>query len=61
MYNAVFGKTIGNKAKHKDIKPVKTWRRRNYFVSDYHTVKLFTKHLLAIEMKIKEIFMNKPV
>ena len=29
--------------------------------SNYHTPKFFTGHLLAIEMKKKEILMNKPV
>ena len=54
--NAVFGKTMKNMRKHRDIKLVTTERRRNYLVSEtnYHTTKFFTEHLLAIEMKKKK-------
>ena len=57
MNNAVFGKTMENVRKHRDIKLVTTERRRNYLVSEpnYHTTKFFTEHLLATE-----ILMNKP-
>ena len=63
MNNAVFGKSMENIRKHRDIKLVTTERRRNYLVSEasYHTTKIFTKSLLAIEMKKTEILMNKSV
>ena len=63
MNNAVFGKTIENVRKHRDIKRVTTERRRNYLVSEpnYHTTKFFTENLIAIEMKKTEIILNKPV
>ena len=64
MNNAVFEKAMENVRKHRDIKPVKTERRRNYLVSEpnYHTTKIFTEHVIAIEIKKKtEILMNKPV
>ena len=63
MNNAVFGITIENVRKHRDIELVTTERRRNYLVSEpnYHTTKFFTETLLAIEMKKTEILMNKPV
>ena len=48
MNNAVFGKTIENVRKHKNIKLVTTERRRNYLVSKYHTTMFFTESLLAI-------------
>ena len=56
--NAVFGKTMGNVRKHRDVKLVTTERRR-YIVSDiylvsepnYHTTKYFTENLLAIWKK----------
>ena len=53
MNNAIFGKTIENERKHRDIKLVTTKRRKKYLVSEpnYHTTKLFTEHLLAKEMK----------
>ena len=53
MNNAVFGKTMENVRKHRDIKLVTTERRRNYFVSEpnYHTTKFSTETLLAINMK----------
>ena len=53
MNNAIFGKTIENERKHRDIKLVTTKRRRKYLASEpnYHTTKLFTEHLLAKEMK----------
>ena len=53
MNNAVFGKTMENVRKHRDIKLVTTERRRNYLVSEpnYLTTKFFTEYLLAIEMK----------
>ena len=36
---------------------------RDYLASEpnYHTTNFFTENLLAIEMKKKEILMNKPV
>ena len=63
MNNAVFGKTMENVRKHRDIKLVTTERRRNYLVSEpnYQTKKFFTENLLAIEMKKTEILINKPV
>ena len=53
MNNAVFRKTVQNMRKHRDIKLVRTERRKNYLVSEpnYHTTKRFTENLLVIEMK----------
>ena len=53
MNNAVFGKTIENVRKPRDIKLATTETRRDYFVSDpnYHTTTFFTENLLAIQMK----------
>ena len=53
MNNAVFGKTMENVRKYRNIKLVTTEKRRNYLVSEpnYHTAKFFTENLLAIEMK----------
>ena len=63
MNNAVFGKTMENVRKHRNIKLATTERRKNYLVSEpnYHTTKFFTENLLAIEMKKTQIPMNKPV
>ena len=63
MNNAVFGKTMENVRKHRDIKLVTTDKRRNQLVSEpnYHTTKYFSENLLAIEMKKTKVKMNKPV
>ena len=49
--------------KHRDIKLVTTEIRRNYLVSEpnYHTTKIFTENLLAIEIGKTKILMNEPV
>ena len=53
MNNAVFGKTMDNVRKNRDIKIVITERKRNYLVSErnYYAAKFFTENLLAIEIK----------
>ena len=53
MNDVVFGETMENVIKQRDIKLVAIETRRNYLVSEpnYHTTKFFTKHLFAIEMK----------
>ena len=63
MNNVVFGKTMENVRKRKDMKLVTTERRRNYLVlkASYCTSKFFAENLLAIEMKKTQIIMNKPV
>ena len=56
--NSVFGKTMEKVRKHRN-----TQLLRNYLVSksNYHTTKLFTENLLAIEMRKTKIIVNKPV
>ena len=62
MNNAVFGKTMENVRKHRDIKLVTIDKKRNQLASEpnYHTRKIFSKNLLAIEMKKTKVKMNKP-
>ena len=50
-----------NVRKHKIIKLVTTERKINYLVSEpnYHSTKIFTEKLLAIEMRKTQIIMNK--
>ena len=63
MNNAVFGKTMENLRKCRDIKLVTTKRRRNNLVSkpNHHIIKFFTEYLLAIETKKTQMLMNKLV
>ena len=63
MDNYIFGKTIEDLRKHRDIKQVTTNKRRNKLVSEpnYHTTKYFSENLLAIEMKKTKVKMNKPI
>ena len=53
MNHSVFGKTMGNVEKHRDINLATTKMRRNYSVSEpnYRSTKFFTKNLLTIEIK----------
>ena len=61
--NSVFGKTMRNVRKHRDIKLVTTDEKRNKLVSEpnYHTAKRFSKHLLAINMKRIKVKMNTTI
>ena len=53
MNNSVFGKTMENVRKHRDIKLVTTDEKGNKLVSEpnYHITKNFSENLLAVEMK----------
>ena len=63
MNNAVFGKTMENVRKHRDIKLVKTDKKRNKLVSEpnFHTMKLIDNNLAIIEMRKVKVKMNKPI
>ena len=63
MSNVVFGNTMENLRKHRNIKLVTTDKRRNQLVSEpnYHTINEFSEEFAAIEMKKAKVKMNKPV
>ena len=63
MNNAVFGKTMENVRKHRDIKLVTTNKKRNKLVSEpnYHTMNYISKDLSIIERKKTKIKTNKPI
>ena len=59
MKNSVFGKTMENIRKHRDIKLVTTDKKRNKLAAEpnYHTINLMS----VIEMKKTKVKMNKPI
>ena len=61
--NSVFGKTMENIRKHRDIKLVTTDIKRSKLVSEpnYHTINLISEDLSIIEMKKTKVKMNKPI
>ena len=63
MNNVVFGKTMENVRKHRDIKLVKSDKKRNKLISEpnCHTMKLIDNNLAIIEMKKVTVKMNKPI
>ena len=63
MNNVVFGRTMKNVRKNRDIKLLTTERRRNYLVSEpnSHTTMFITENLLAREIRKTWLLMKKPV
>ena len=63
MNNSVFGKTMENIRKHRDIKLVTTDKKKSKLVSEpnYHTINLISEDLSIIEMKKTKVKMNKPI
>ena len=63
MNNSVFGKTMENVRKHRDIKLVTTGKKRSKLVSEpnYHTMNLISENLSIIEMKKIKVKMNNPI
>ena len=63
MNIAVFGKTMENIRKHRDIKLVTTDKKRNKLVSEpnYHTINYISEDLSIIEMNKTKVKMNKPI
>ena len=63
MNNSVFGKTMENIRKHRDIKLVTTDKKRSKLVSEpnYHTINLISEDLSITEMKKTKVKMNKPI
>ena len=63
MNNSVFGKTMENIRKHRDIKLVTMDKKRSKLVSEpnYHTINLISEDLSIIEMKKTKVKMNKPI
>ena len=63
MNNAVFGKTMENVRKHRDIKVVTTDKKRSKLVSEpnYHTMNYISEDLSIIEMKRAKVKMSKPI
>ena len=63
MNKAVFGKTIENARKRRDIKLATSEKRRIKLVSEpnYHATKHFSENLIAMETKNAKLKMNKPI
>ena len=63
MNNAVFGKTMENVGKHRDIKLVTKDKKRSKLVSEsnYHTINLISENSSIIEMKRTKVKLNKPI
>ena len=61
--NAAYGKTMENIRKYRDIRLVTNDKKRSILASEpnYHATKHISKDLLIMEMKKRELYMNKPI
>ena len=63
MNNAVFGKTMENSIKHRDIKLVTTDKKKIKLVSEpnYHMINYISEDLSIIEMNKTKVKIKKPI
>ena len=61
--NSIYGKTVQNDIKHRDVKLVTREAKRNKLASEpnCHSTKCMSKHLIVMEMKKVEVKINKPI
>ena len=61
--NSVFGKTMENVRKQRDMKLVTTEKRRNYLVSEpnCNITKSFSENLLKVKMRKMQVLIDTPV
>ena len=63
MNNSVFGKTMENIRKHRDIKLATINKKRSKLVSEpnYHTINYISEDLSIIEMNKTKVKMKMPI
>ena len=63
MNNSAFGKRMENVRNHRDIKSVTSDKRRKRLVAEpnYRSYKIFSGHLMALEMKKRNVKLIKPL
>ena len=61
--NGVYGKTMENVRKHRNTRIVTNDKKRKILATElnYHSTKCISDDLLKMEMKKRELYMNKPV
>ena len=61
--NAAYGKSMENIRKHRDNRLVTNDKKRSIFSFEpnYHATKHISKDLLIMEMKKRELYINKPI
>lgn len=69
MNNSIYGKTMENIEKYRDIKLISNWKKNgnqngaeNLIAKpNFHSCTIFTENFVAIEMKKTKLFYNKPI
>ena len=61
MNNAVFGKTMENIRKHRNIRLVTTDKKKLVSEPNYHTINYISEDLSIIEMNKTKVKINKPI
>ena len=61
--NSFYGKTMENVRKHRDIRLINTENKRSKLASEpnYYSTKHISENLLIMEMKKRDVYMNKPI